>query len=84
MRGLILISTGNRDHVAYVLRSGSARFVITGGVHPASALPPIVRAVHQAGYPVVWACDPMHGNTFVHESGFKTRHFDDVMAELDV
>ena len=30
--------TGNRDHVAYVLRSGSARFVITGGVHPASAL----------------------------------------------
>ena len=30
--------TGNRDHVAYVLRSGSARFVITGGVQPSSAL----------------------------------------------
>jgi 3-deoxy-7-phosphoheptulonate synthase len=48
-----------------------------------AALPPIIRAVHQAGYPVVWACDPMHGNTFVHESGFKTRHFDDVMGELE-
>ena len=30
--------TGNRDHVAYVLRSGSARFVLTGGVQPSSAL----------------------------------------------
>jgi 3-deoxy-7-phosphoheptulonate synthase len=54
-----------------------------GRAHIDAALPPIVRAVHQAGYPVVWACDPMHGNTFVHESGFKTRHFDDVMAELE-
>jgi 3-deoxy-7-phosphoheptulonate synthase len=31
---------------------------------------------------VVWACDPMHGNTFVGPSGHKTRRFDDVMAEL--
>ncbi len=35
-----------------------------------------------AGHPVVWACDPMHGNTFVHASGYKTRRFDDVMREL--
>jgi 4-hydroxyphenylpyruvate dioxygenase len=28
--------TGNRDHKAFVLRSGSARFVIIGGVDPAS------------------------------------------------
>ncbi|WP_116952636.1 4-hydroxyphenylpyruvate dioxygenase [Jiangella endophytica] len=28
--------TGNRDHKAFVLRSGSARFVIKGGVHPES------------------------------------------------
>jgi len=45
-------------------------------------LPPLLRAVRQAGHPVVWACDPMHGNTFVHESGYKTRHFDDVMSEV--
>jgi 4-hydroxyphenylpyruvate dioxygenase len=30
--------TGNRDHKAFVLRSGSARFVITGGVAPDSSL----------------------------------------------
>ncbi|MDQ3053187.1 MAG: 4-hydroxyphenylpyruvate dioxygenase [Actinomycetota bacterium] len=30
--------TGNRDHKAYVLKSGSCRFVITGGVAPDSPL----------------------------------------------
>src|SRR5919107_2514691 len=30
--------TGNRDSVAYVLRSGAVRFVLTGGVHPDSPL----------------------------------------------
>ena len=30
--------TGNRDHVAYVLTSGSVRFVFTGGVDPRSAV----------------------------------------------
>jgi 4-hydroxyphenylpyruvate dioxygenase len=30
--------TGNRDHHAYVLRSGAVRFVIKGGVDPASPL----------------------------------------------
>ena len=46
-------------------------------------LPPLVRAVRRAGHPVVWACDPMHGNTFTHESGYKTRHFDAVMREVE-
>jgi 4-hydroxyphenylpyruvate dioxygenase len=30
--------TGNRDHKAYVLRSGACRFVVKGGVHPDSPL----------------------------------------------
>jgi len=45
-------------------------------------LPPLIRAVKAAGHPVVWACDPMHGNTFVGPSGHKTRRFEDVIAEL--
>jgi 3-deoxy-7-phosphoheptulonate synthase len=45
-------------------------------------LPPLVRAVTDAGHPVVWACDPMHGNTFVGPSGHKTRRFEDVMREV--
>jgi len=43
------------------------------------ALPPLVRAVRGAGHPVVWACDPMHGNTFTSPNGYKTRNFEDVM-----
>lgn len=46
------------------------------------SLPPLQEAVRASGHPVVWVCDPMHGNTFVSESGRKTRHFDDVMAEI--
>ena len=45
-------------------------------------LPPLIEAVRDTGQPVVWACDPMHGNTFTHSSGVKTRRFDDVMSEL--
>ena len=46
------------------------------------ALPPILAAVRDAGHPVVWACDPMHGNTFVSDTGRKTRDFDAVLAEI--
>ena len=46
------------------------------------ALPPLQEAVSGSGHPVVWACDPMHGNTFVSEGGRKTRHFDDVLKEI--
>ena len=45
-------------------------------------LPPLVRAVEAEGHPVVWACDPMHGNTFTSAGGRKTRRFDDILAEL--
>jgi 3-deoxy-7-phosphoheptulonate synthase len=53
-----------------------------GAARIAEALPPLLAAVRDSGHPVVWACDPMHGNTFTHSSGYKTRHFDDVMREL--
>jgi len=53
-----------------------------GADRVAETLPPLLRAVRLRGHPVVWACDPMHANTFQHESGFKTRRFDDIMAEL--
>jgi 3-deoxy-7-phosphoheptulonate synthase len=53
-----------------------------GAGRVATALPPLLRAVREAGHPVVWACDPMHGNTFVSPGGHKTRHFDHVLAEV--
>jgi 3-deoxy-7-phosphoheptulonate synthase len=45
-------------------------------------LPPLVAAARDSGHPVVWACDPMHANTFTSPGGFKTRHLDDVLREL--
>ena len=47
-----------------------------------SRLRPLLRAVRDAGHPVAWACDPMHGNTFTAPSGRKTRHFDAVLSEI--
>jgi 3-deoxy-7-phosphoheptulonate synthase len=46
------------------------------------ALPALLAAVRDAGHPVVWACDPMHGNTFTSATGRKTRHFEHVVDEV--
>ncbi len=48
----------------------------------ADALPSLIEAVRDEGYPVVWACDPMHGNTFTGDQGRKTRRFGDIVTEL--
>jgi 3-deoxy-7-phosphoheptulonate synthase len=45
-------------------------------------LRPLLRAVKQTDHPIVWACDPMHGNTVTAPNGRKTRHFEDVVAEI--
>jgi 3-deoxy-7-phosphoheptulonate synthase len=47
-----------------------------------AVLPGLVRAVQAARRPVVWICDPMHGNTFTTASGVKTRRFDTVVDEV--
>lgn len=46
-----------------------------------SLLPPVVEAVRAAGHPVVWLCDPLHGNTFSLGDGVKTRRLADAVAE---
>ena len=45
-------------------------------------LPPLLRAVKNAGFNVLWTCDPMHANTFSSESGHKTRDFENILCEL--
>jgi len=52
-----------------------------GAANVEALLPPLIRAVRESGHPVVWACDPMHGNTFTSGER-KTRRFDDILAEL--
>lgn len=46
-------------------------------------LPPLVRAVEREGRSVVWACDPMHGNTITASTGHKTRPFDRIFSEIN-
>jgi len=46
------------------------------------SLPPLLEVVRESGHPVVWACDPMHGNTFTSATGRKTRHFEHVVDEV--
>ena len=47
-----------------------------------AGLPPLLRAAREENHPVLWVCDPMHGNTFTVDGGRKTRRFDDIFAEL--
>lgn len=47
-------------------------------------LPTLIQAVQGHGSPVLWICDPMHGNTESIESGIKTRRFRKIMAEMDL
>lgn len=46
------------------------------------ALPPLVEALRDEGHPILWVCDPMHGNTFTTPAGLKTRRFGDILSEL--
>jgi 3-deoxy-7-phosphoheptulonate synthase len=49
----------------------------------ADTLPPLLRAVRSEGHPVLWCCDPMHGNTVRARNGHKTRPMTRILAEID-
>jgi 3-deoxy-7-phosphoheptulonate synthase len=46
-------------------------------------LPDLITAVKETGSPVLWVCDPMHGNTESTADGTKTRRFDNIVSELE-
>ncbi|MGW7230435.1 3-deoxy-7-phosphoheptulonate synthase [Streptomyces cyaneofuscatus] len=54
-----------------------------GADNVAEKLPALVRAVHQAGHPVLWLSDPMHGNTVTSPDGLKTRMVSTVIREVE-
>ena len=45
-------------------------------------LPALLRAIKKEGRTVVWSCDPMHGNTIKSSTGYKTRRFEHILAEV--
>jgi 3-deoxy-7-phosphoheptulonate synthase len=65
---------GVPGRLTLVSRMGSARV--------RDVLPGIVEKVTSAGHDVIWQCDPMHGNTVESTTGYKTRHFDRVVDEV--
>jgi 3-deoxy-7-phosphoheptulonate synthase len=66
--------THEPGRLTFITRMGAGR------IH--DALPRLVEKVTAAGVDVAWVCDPMHGNTFETSAGYKTRRFDDVIAEV--
>lgn len=46
-------------------------------------LPPLIRCIQKNEKKVLWICDPMHANTYKTDTGFKTRHFDTILEELE-
>ena len=54
-----------------------------GAARIAQKLPPLLEAVRREGRRVLWVCDPMHGNTESTANGFKTRRFENILAEVE-
>jgi 3-deoxy-7-phosphoheptulonate synthase len=48
----------------------------------AARLPALMAATKREGRKVVWATDPMHGNTLTASNGYKTRPFDRILSEV--
>ena len=48
----------------------------------AARLPDLLNATKASGRNVVWAIDPMHGNTLTANNGYKTRPFDRILSEV--
>ena len=75
---LALVDRLNPDNepgrLTFVTRMGASRI--------RSALPPVVEKVTASGAQVAWVCDPMHGNTIEAPDGRKTRHVEDILAEV--
>jgi 3-deoxy-7-phosphoheptulonate synthase len=53
-----------------------------GAERLAEHLPTIVRGLKREGRNVVWVCDPMHANTVKSSTGYKTREFNRILAEV--
>ncbi len=75
---LALIDALNPDNtpgkLTLIVRMGAGRLE--------DRLPQLLRAVEREGRKVVWSCDPMHGNTLKSSTGYKTRPFERILAEV--
>lgn len=77
LKGLIrhLNPDNEAGRIVLIHRMGAERI--------ADQLPPLLRAARSTGSPVLWICDPMHGNTEKTGNGYKTRKFANIQSELE-
>ena len=47
-------------------------------------LPNLIKKISANKLNAIWICDPMHGNTYKNQHGFKTRHFNAIVEELSI
>jgi 3-deoxy-7-phosphoheptulonate synthase len=69
-----LDADGEPGRLTFIHRLGAERI--------GDRLPPLLDAIRRSGRPVLWCCDPMHGNTLTTEGGVKTRRFEHILSEL--
>jgi 3-deoxy-7-phosphoheptulonate synthase len=70
----VLNPNGLHGHLAFIVRLGSERI--------RCLLPELVGEVARRGSPVVWLCDPMHGNTRQVRGDLKTRPLEAILEEV--
>lgn len=66
--------TGEPGRLTFITRMGAETI--------REKLPALLKGVGNSLPHVTWVCDPMHGNTITSNTGYKTRRFGDVMAEV--
>ena len=80
--------TGQLQRLLEILNPASepGRIVLIhrmGAAEIETKLPPLIKTVQDLDSPVLWVCDPMHGNTETTTSGIKTRRFRNIMSEME-
>ena len=74
-RLMALLNPSNEDgKIVLISRMGAGKV--------AEGLSSLVRATKEEGYRALWTCDPMHGNTYKSENGYKTRRVEDIFSEI--
>ena len=73
-----IIEIVNPDNIA-----GRITLICRMGANKISAiLPNIIKQIKKTKNNIVWACDPMHGNTIKASSGYKTRPLVNIISEI--
>ena len=74
LQGLVSILTNPSRRLTFIHLIGAKEIDANCGTHSSCESP---------RHPVLWGCDPMHGNTETAQGGLKTRRFENIVTELE-